>query len=315
MSPISTPFDAVTVTLNPAIDRTVTISNFTLGAVNRVEAVRNTAGGKGVNVASALADDGLRIAVTGLLGRENAGLFETLFAGKAIADRFVRIAGETRIGIKVADPVAHNTTDINFPGTPLSPEDIATLRKQIEALDAPWFILGGSLPPGVDPAIYRDLVNTLKALGRKVVVDTSEEPLRLVLQAAPTIIKPNIHELEALLGETLRDEEAVIAAARSLVARGIGLVVVSMGKEGACFVTADRVVIARPPDAEVRSTVGAGDAMVAGIVSAQIRGLSLEDCARLGTAFSVEVLTRGEGSQSPRTAVDAAMQQVILDVI
>jgi len=313
MRPISSPFDVVTVTLNPAIDRTVTIPSFTLGAVNRVEAAHNTAGGKGVNVASALADEGRRIAVTGFLGRENTALFETLFAQKNIVDRFVRTAGETRIGIKVTDPVAHTTTDINFPGTPPTPEDIATLRKQIEALEAPWFVLGGSLPPGVDPGVYRDLVVSLKALGRKVVVDTSDEPLRLVLAAAPTIIKPNIHELEALLGETLGTKEAVLVAARSLVAQGIQLVVVSMGKEGACFVSADRAVIARPPSVKVRSTVGAGDAMVAGIVSAQMRGLPLEDCARLGTAFSLEILTRGEGSQASRTAIAAAMAQVTLD--
>ena len=86
-----------------------------------------------------------------------------------------------------------------------------------------------------------------------------------------------------------------------------------MGKEGACFVTADRAVIARPPAVKVRSTVGAGDAMVAGIVSAQLRGLPLEDCARLGTAFSLEVLTRAEGSQASRTAIAAAMAQVTLD--
>lgn len=285
-------FDAVTVTLNPAIDRTLTIPRFSPGEVHRVEAVCNSAGGNGINVAAALANDQRRIAATGFLGRENAALFETLFAEKTIADRFIRIPGETRIGIKITDPVAHQTTDINFPGASPRPGDIAALREEIDALDAPWFILGGSLPPGVDPAFYRDLTAALKARGRKVVLDTSGEPLRLALEAVPEIIKPNLHELEALLGQRLADEKAVIAAARSLVQRGIGLVVVSMGKEGACFVNAERAVIARPPEVEVRSTVGAGDAMVAGIVSAQIQGLPLDECARLGTAFSIEALTR-----------------------
>lgn len=313
MKPAAASFDAVTVTLNPAIDRTVTISSFTPGAVNRVEAVCNTAGGKGVNVASALADDGRRVAVTGFLGRENAALFEALFAKKSIADRFVRIPGETRIGIKITDPVTHETTDINFPGAAPRPEEIAALRQQIETLDAPWVTLGGSLPPGVDPGFYRELVEILKARGRKVVLDTSGEPLRLAIEAAPAVIKPNIHELEAVLGEPLRDENAVIAAARALLNRGIELVVVSMGKEGACFAAANRVAIARPPRIPVRSTVGAGDAMVAGIVSAQIRGLPLEECARLGTAFSLAALTRAtNGTAVSREGIDAFQRQVTL---
>ncbi len=285
-------FDAVTVTLNPAIDRTVSISGFKPGAVNRVESVCNTAGGKGVNVAASLADAGSNVAVTGFLGRENATIFERLFASKKITDRFVRIEGETRIGIKITDPEDSSTTDINFPGIAPEPGDIQTLCIKMEALKAPWFVLGGSVPPEVRPSIYRDIISFLKELGRKVLVDTSDEPLRLALEAAPTIIKPNIHELEALLGISLPDEAAVIKAGRTLVESGIEMVVVSMGKKGACFVTKDDAVVARPPDIEVRSTVGAGDAMVAGIISAQLQGLPLDACAELGTAFSVQALTR-----------------------
>jgi 1-phosphofructokinase len=284
-------FDAVTVTLNPAIDRTVSIAGFKPGAVNRVESICDTAGGKGVNVASSLADDGRKVAVTGFLGRENAAIFERLFAAKNITDRFVRIDGETRIGIKITDSENATTTDLNFPGITPGPVDLEALRAEIETLDAPWFVLGGSLPPGVAPAIYRDIVSFVKKLGRKVVLDTSGEPLRLALDAAPTIIKPNIHELEALLGVALAGEAQIVETARSLVAQGIEMVVVSMGEKGACFVTKEEFVIARPPAIEVHSTVGAGDAMVAGIVSAQIQGLPLEACAELGTAFSVRALT------------------------
>ena len=306
-------FDVVTVTLNPAIDRTVTISHFTPGAVNRVEHTRNTPGGKGVNVASALADHGHRVAATGFLGRANCELFDALFAKKQIVDRFVRIDGEIRVGIKIVDPANHTTTDINFPGTAPASADIATLREQIAALDAPWFVLGGSLPPGVAPSFYRDLVTSLKAAGKKVVVDTSGEPLRSAVEATPTILKPNLHELETLLGERLADENAVLRAARSLVAWGIELVVVSMGKDGACFVTAEREVIARPPHVEIHgSTVGAGDAMVAGIVSAQLRSLPLDDCARLSTAFSLNALTRSESNHNPREAIAEAAKKVSL---
>ncbi|MEI6560753.1 MAG: 1-phosphofructokinase [Verrucomicrobiota bacterium] len=301
-------FDVLTLTLNPAVDRTVTIPRFTPGAVNRVEQTRDTPGGKGVNVASVLADHGHRVAVTGFLGRENCGVFEVFFAEKQIADRFVRIAGATRVGIKIVDPAAHTTTDINFPGLSPSLPELAALRKQISALDAPWAVLAGSLPPGVDSAFHRDLAAALKATGRKVLVDTSGEALRRAVDAAPTILKPNLHELEELMGERLSSEMAVLHAARSFVARGIALVVVSMGKAGACFVTAEGEAIARPPEVEIQSSVGAGDALVAGILAAQLNRLPLEECARRATAFAVCALTRNAHSAD----LAAVMQQIAL---
>ncbi len=305
-------FDIVTVTLNPAIDRTVTIPNFTNGAVNRVETVRSNPGGKGVNVASSLADAGHRVAVTGFLGRENTASFEALFAQKNIADQFIRIAGQTRVGIKVVDPALNQTTDINFPGPAASPADLEALAQQIAALDADYFVLAGSLPPGVAPAIYRDLVTALRARGKRAVLDASGEPLVHALEAKPHLFKPNIHELGELLGETISGEQAVIAAARKLIATGIEQVVVSMGKDGACFVTADEALIARPPDVEVRSTVGAGDAMVAGIVSAQTREFTLAETARIATAFSVHALTRsGEDANFSQSIASIAAQVAV----
>jgi len=305
-------FDAVTVTLNPAIDRTVTVSNFTAGEVNRVEQMRDTPGGKGVNVAVALADFGLTVAATGFLGGENCKSFEALFEQKQIADRFVRIAGRTRIGIKITDPIQGQTTDINFPGLAPVPSEIQILKEQIGLLDAPWFVLSGSLPPGVDPTIYRDLVKALKEAGRKVLLDTSGEPLRFAIEAAPSIIKPNLCEFEALLGRHLAGDGEVIEAARGLLCRGIDMIVVSMGKRGACFVTPGAAVIARAPEAEVVSTVGAGDAMVAGIIYARLRGLSLSECARLGTAFALDALTRIESGLSSPSAIKAGMDRVTL---
>src|SRR4051794_15138192 len=119
--------EVVTVTLNPAIDRTVTIPNFAAGKVNRVEQMQQNPGGKGVNVASILADYGHAVAVTGFLGGENCASFEELFARKRIADQFVRIAGQTRVGIKISDSVQQQTTDINFPGQAPTPADLDTL--------------------------------------------------------------------------------------------------------------------------------------------------------------------------------------------
>ena len=306
-------YQVVTITLNPAIDRTVTIPSFTAGAVNRVESVRSNPGGKGVNVASALADNGHDVAVTGFLGRANAGAFEELFSQKKIADHFVRIGGQTRIGIKITDPVRGETTDINFPGPTPSEADVALLLSKVAALEAEWFVVAGSLPPGVDPGIYRDLVTQLRGRGSKVLLDASGESLPLALAARPSAIKPNIHEFEDYIGRALPNEKEVVSAARELVARGIELVVVSMGKDGACFVTANEAVVAHPPAIEVKSTVGAGDAMVAGILSGQLQKFSLGECARLATAFSIDSLSRLGSGLSSRSAIESAMQKVTLN--
>lgn len=311
----NTIYQVITVTLNPAIDQTVTIRDFTAGAVNRVESLRSNPGGKGVNVASALADYGHSVAATGFLGRENAAVFEELFARKDIADHFVRIAGQTRCGIKISDPARGETTDINFPGAAPEPHEIDALRQrlvELSELDHAWIVLAGSVPPGVDPAIYRELTELFRERGQKVVLDTSGEPLRHALEAAPHIVKPNIHELEEILGRTLDTRDHVVEAARELIARGTALVAVSMGAEGALFVAADEVVTARPPSIQVRSTVGAGDAMVAGIVAGQIRELPLADCARLATAFSLDALVRGESGITSHAAIEASMQEVTI---
>ena len=305
-------FDAVTVTFNPAIDRTIAIPGLTIGVVNRGEEISVQPAGKGVNVASALADYGLGVAVTGFLGNDNAAFFEELFKRKNIEDCFVRIPGLTRIGIKIIDPATRETTDLNLPGLTPTPADLKALVQRLDNLDAGYFILSGSLPPGVDPAIYGDLIGRLHARGKKVVLDASGEPLRHAIEAKPYLIKPNIHELEGLLGGSLPDYQAVIKAARRFIARGIGVVVVSMGGKGACFVTADMAVIARPPAVEVKSTVGAGDAMVAGIVAGLLAEMPLLQCARLATAFSLEVLARGRSGITSRGSIESLMERVMV---
>lgn len=306
--------DIITVTLNPAIDQTLTVRDFEAGQVNRVENETSVAGGKGVNVASALADFGYRVGVTGFLGRENDTIFRDLFALKNINDRFLRLNGRTRIGIKVADPARNTTTDINFPGLRTTKEDLFSLEQEIAADDASWVVLAGSIPPGLDSGIYREITSILRARGHEIALDTSGEALRLALEtepeAMPHLIKPNIHELEALLGKALPSRTEVIEAARALVARGVETVAVSMGNEGACFVTRDEIVIAHPPTVEVISTVGAGDAMVAGIVAGRLRGLSLEECARLSTAFALDALTRLESGLSSPEVIEELAKKV-----
>jgi len=303
-----------TVTLNPAIDQTVSIPGFAAGKVNRVQHSQSDPGGKGVNVASVLADYGFSTAVTGFLGEDNPMLFERLFARKQIQDRFVRIAGSTRIGIKISNEVDQETTDINFPGQAPTATDVASLLLIVEELaaDWPWFVLAGSIPAGCPPDVYAQLVQSIKQRGRKVALDTSGQALRLALPAVPTLVKPNIDELQELVGRPLATQDEVIAAARTWLATGIETVVVSMGADGAIFVEAGQVILARPPHVAVKSTVGAGDAMVSGIVAGKALGYPLDECARLATAFSVAVITRVGSGLPPLDVVEAFKNQVVV---
>ena len=278
-----------TVTLNPAIDQTVRVNNFRPNSVNRGQEIRFDASGKGVNVASFLADYGYDIAVTGYLGQGNSAIFEQLFASKGMDDWFVRIPGDSRINVKVVDEVNQQTTDINMPGQTPPQEATDTLLETIEQLatSCDWFILSGSLPPRVPATIYATIITRLKRREKRIVLDTSGEALREGIQAGPTIVKPNIEELRYLTGDALTSEAEIQQAAHQLLNEDIELIVVSMGKQGAILVEQAKTLIAVPPSIIVKKTFGAGDAMVAGLVAARIQGLDLADCGRLATAFSV----------------------------
>jgi 1-phosphofructokinase len=320
----------VTVTLNPAVDQSVLIPNFRPNAVNRVVAEQSDAGGKGVNVAAFLSDyfasdyfassvastgqNNCSITATGFLGADNSSLFEQLFQQKKIRDRCLRLPGKTRVNIKIMDDAQAQVTDINFPGVGASDRDLEVLLEAIAALapDNDWFILSGSLPSGLCTSAYHDLIKPLKAQGKKVVLDTSGEALQEALSAQPSLIKPNVEELRALLGQPLAHEAEIVEAARQLNRAGIETVVVSMGSGGALFVTAHATVhaLAEPP--VIKSTVGAGDAMVAGTVAALSQGRSLSDCARLATAFSIEALGQVGAHLSATTDWDRACDRVSL---
>jgi 1-phosphofructokinase len=301
-----------TITLNPAIDKSVAIPNFTAGEVNRVNWEQSDPGGKGVNVASFLADLGFCTSVTGFIGVDNASIFEKLFNQKNMADHFVRIPGRTRVNVKIIDEVNKKITDINYPGQSPSEQDLNDLKKKIHNLvfDHDWFVLSGSLPIGIPTEFYAAVLKYLKNAGKYVVLDTSGEALRDSINEMPYAIKPNIAELEELLGRTLTTELDVLNAARTLVNTGIEYVVVSMGKEGAMFVSKAESVVAVPPPIDVKSTVGAGDAMVAGFIAAKIKGSSLEDCARLSTATAMGALTQLGPKLAETKVLESYMQQI-----
>ncbi|MGU3664978.1 1-phosphofructokinase [Methylobacterium sp. A49B] len=310
MSPI------VTLTLNPAIDQTVVLDALEPGSVHRASAVRSHAGGKGVNVACCLADWGLPVTATGILGADNDAPFTQVLSRKGIADRFVRIPGETRTNLKLLDRRTGDTTDVNLPGLAVTADSLDAARAILldHAFADALVVLAGSLPGTLAPETYADLAARLKGRGARVVLDASGPPLAAALaagpEALPFAVKPNRHELEEWAGHPLPTLTDVLAAALNLRDLGIPIVVISLGAEGALFLTREGAVQARPPDIAVASTVGAGDALVAGLVAALRVGLDLDATARLAMAFAAGKLTRAGASLPPRDTVEALMRAV-----
>ncbi|MBK3737260.1 hexose kinase, partial [Azospirillum brasilense] len=258
----------VTVTLNPAIDQTITVEALRPGHVHRASAVRRNAGGKGVNVASCLADWGTPVVATGLLGSGNAAAFEALFAAKGIADRFVRLPGETRVNVKIADLAAADTTDLNLPGLTADADALDRVRRTLRELVLPGtpVLLAGSLPDGLPADSYATLTADLRAQGARVVLDSSGPPLAAALAAPdlPFCIKPNRHELEAWAGAPLPATADLLEAARGLHRSGVAVVVGSLGADGALFVAGGPALHARLPAGNARGTGGAGDTIGGG---------------------------------------------------
>lgn len=307
----------LTVTFNPAIDQTVTLDRLVPGEVHRARSVRQNAGGKGVNVASCLADWGEDVSAYGLLGSDNAASFDALFAAKGIEDRFIRIAGTTRVNLKLVDPAG--TTDINLDGIAVDPGRAEMVAATIcdAAREGDLVVLAGSLPPGCPPDTYAALTARLRAIGCRVVLDTSGLPMKCALESAqpPHVVKPNRDELSQLLARPLPDMVALLEAARTLREGGVALVVVSMGADGALFVSNEGALTARLAIGEVASTVGAGDAMVAGITAALAEEVSLERTARLATAFAVAKLGMAGPNLPALASVHALAEEVIVTPI
>lgn len=207
----------LTLTLNPALDLTVELARLEPGQVNRSDAMHAHAAGKGVNVAQVLADLGHTLTVSGFLGEDNAQVFETLFAQRGFVDAFIRVPGETRSNIKLAEQDGR-ITDLNGPGPMVDAAAQQALLARLEQI-APGHdvvVVAGSLPRGVSPQWLQALIARMKALGLNVALDTSGEALRVALAAGPWLIKPNTEELADALGCEVVSETAQAQAAQRL---------------------------------------------------------------------------------------------------
>jgi 1-phosphofructokinase len=281
----------LTVTLNPAIDMRMQFSQVRLETLNRAQDVQLEPSGKGINVARALARQGFEVTAIALLGGPFGFMLEQSLSNQPErGSRLLRvpIAGETRCNVKVLNLERSAVTELNAPGPQVSASELEALRQTLrrEVQSGDLVVLSGSLPTNVPVETYANLIHELSRLGAKTYFDADGAALQAGLEAQPILIKPNRLEAETLLRMQIGSREAALEAARRLQKLGAQQVVLSLGADGALFVSSDQAVLAQPPMVRVQSTVGSGDALLSGVVAAQLQGLSWLETARYATAVA-----------------------------
>ena len=283
----------LTLTLNPALDLTVSLDTLQAGNVNRSLGMTSHAAGKGLNVAQVLADLGHKVTVSGFLGQANAAPFEHLMHRRGFIDAFVRVPGETRSNIKLAERDGR-ITDLNGPGPEVDSAHQAQLLAQLDEIAAGHdaVVVAGSLPRGVTTEWFAALLRRLTALGLPVALDTSGAALRAGLATHPWLIKPNEEELAEACELEPASPERLEAAIDKLRASGVEHVLLSRGSQGADWFGPHGVLNAQPPRVDVASTVGAGDSLLAATLHGLLSGWPAERTLRLATAVAAQAVTQ-----------------------
>lgn len=282
-----------TVTLNPAVDKTLEISGLSLGSVNRTDSNRTDAGGKGINVSKVIKTLGGESIAMGIVGGSTGSMIEQYMAKLGIKTDFVHVDADTRTNIKIIDTENHVNTDINEQGNPVGTQAVdeaeQKLRSVLKAGDT--VVLAGSVPRGCPADIYAKLVRLCNSYDALTILDVDGALLKEGLNAKPFLIKPNIDELSRICGKTLKTPADAAAVAKKLISGGIPRVVVSLGGDGALFCDENNAYHAHGLKVTVRSTVGAGDSMVAALCMAIERGYDDFETIKLAVATSAANVT------------------------
>lgn len=276
-----------TVTLNPALDKTVEIPSLVVDGVNRIATMRTDPGGKGINVSKVIRKLGGESIAVGILGGNTGSAVRLAVESMKLKTAFLFIEGETRTNLKVIDPVNHTNTDLNEPGLTVSKEILDRLLEDLlsRIQSGDIVVISGSLPLGAPKNTYAVWVKSCKEAGAKVLLDADGELLQKGMEASPYLIKPNRHELSELMGKKLETPQELEKAARRLMKEyGIKKIVISLGSAGALYITGEETIYAEGLSVPVKSTVGAGDSVVAALAISEEAGWSLEKTVRLSTA-------------------------------
>jgi len=301
-----------TITLNPALDRTIEVDGLVADDANRILREARYAGGKGIDCSRVIAELGEASIALGFIGGYDGLELEGRLINEGVLCDFTRIGGETRTNIILVDRKNKTQIMLNAAGPKITPAEIGLFFEKIRSLppDAEFVIVSGSEPPGVNNNIYAQIITTLKGMGIRVALDADGELLRHGYKPNPFLIKPNIHEFQRLTGIRSTEIDDLRKEARHIVEGGIEIVLISMGPKGIVGVTRDAVLWAIPPQVEVVSPVGAGDSAVAGFIYALTRGMDFRESLILATATGTAAV-KTPGTELCKTKDVAKIKQEV----
>jgi 1-phosphofructokinase/tagatose 6-phosphate kinase len=310
----------LTVTLNAAIDRTVAVPNFRLGYRHRAVESRTVAGGKGINVARALSLLGRPVIATGFAGGPSGNRMIEQLRRESVLTDFTWIAGETRINLAVVDPTSGEQTEINERGPAVSPEEVERFVKRLRYLSvgASICVIAGTLPPGAGDDLYSRLVEDLRERGLAVVVDSEGEAMLAGLRAGASIVTPNEREAEELVGQEFSDRDDLVHGLSELIR--LGAEEAAITRHDGCVAAVGegsgrRFLEARIKSLEIVSSVGSGDAFLAGYTAARYDGRDPDDCLAYAVACGAESTQHFGAGVVDRGKVERLVREVeVLDL-
>lgn len=306
-----------TVTLNPAVDRELVVEEIVFDTVLRASEWRVDCGGKGFNVARMLQSLGSSSVALGFAAGKTGELLNEELQSLGIETGFVWVQGETRTNVSIVSADHEKYVKVNEPGPTISGDDLVRLMQKMQGLARPGdsWVLAGSLPPGVPPSIYADMITILQSAGAQVFLDTSDEALRQACQANPFLIKPNAEEAQELTGLPINTPAEIAAAGRAIQAMGAGNVIISLGKQGALLINGQRAWLAASPEIVERNPIGAGDSMVAGLVWGLSQGHGMPEALCRGIACGAATASQSGTSVGSLAQVNELLSQVSLSEV
>lgn len=303
-----------TVTLNPAVDRELTVDDISFDTVMRASAWRVDCGGKGFNVARMLRSLGISTVALGLVAGKSGEMLNDKLNSLGIDTEFVWVEGETRTNVSIVSAENGQYVKVNEPGPTITEADLAQLTEKIvgRVKAGDWWVLAGSLPPGVPLIYYAELITIIQSAGAKVLLDASGEALRQNCGAKPLLVKPNDAEANELTGLSVNTTAEIAAVGAAISAMGPARVVISLGEKGAVLVDEDKAWLAKSPKIAAANPIGAGDSMVAGIVWGLSQGDSMRDALCKGVACGAATASQKGTSVGTCEQVHQLLSQVEL---
>ncbi len=306
-----------TLTLNPAVDRELTVPAIEYDMVLRAADWRVDVGGKGFNVSRMLMSLGTPSTALAFAGGRSGELLRDGLEALGISTDFVWVDGDTRTNVSIITAAHDHYIKVNEPGPTVSVRDQTILVDKIKGLARPedWWVLSGSLPPGVVETLYADAITGIQSLGAHVILDSSGAALRHGCEASPFLVKPNAEEAQSLTGLPVGSLEQIVQAIAAVHRLGPAHVVISLGKQGAIFGNDRDVWLAAAPSIAEVNPIGAGDSMVGGLVWGLSQGQGLEQAMRWALACGAATASQSGTAVGSRALVETLVDQVKISLI